>query len=137
MKGIGCISLLILNLMTFRSEGTSLTVEIKGLDSKKGTIHVGLYRKQDQFPEVKGTYKNKIQQAEKSAVTFEDLEEGTYAIAVFHDENKNGKMDRNFLGVPTEKYGFSNNVRGVFSAPGFDEAKFELKSRKKIVITIQ
>ena len=42
---------------------------------------------------------------------FNDIPPGTYAIAVFHDENANGKLDKNFLGIPCEGYGASNNVR--------------------------
>jgi uncharacterized protein (DUF2141 family) len=48
----------------------------------------------------------------KSAVVLTNLDPGQYAIILFHDENGNGKLDRNALGVPTEPYGFSNNVRG-------------------------
>ena len=61
------------------------------------------------------------------AVTFEDLPYGTYAITILHDENGNLKVDANFLGIPKEGYGFSNNARNLFRAPKFEEAKFELK----------
>jgi len=49
---------------------------------------------------------------------------GAYGITVFHDENKNGKMDKNFLGIPQEPYGFSNNMRVVFRPPSWDKSKF-------------
>ena len=51
---------------------------------------------------------------------------GEYAIAVFVDLNGNGKMDKNFFGIPKEQYGFSNNVMGRMSAPTFDQAKFTI-----------
>jgi uncharacterized protein (DUF2141 family) len=53
------------------------------------------------------------------------LPHGEYAIAVFVDLNGNGKMDKNFLGIPKEQYGFSNNVMGRMAAPSFEQAKFE------------
>jgi uncharacterized protein (DUF2141 family) len=60
--------------------------------------------------------------AMKSAVVFSNLEPGRYAAIAFHDENNNGKLDENFLGVPTEPYGFSNNVQGFLGPPRFGAA---------------
>jgi uncharacterized protein (DUF2141 family) len=55
---------------------------------------------------------------------FEDIPPGTYAIAVVHDENMNGKLDANRLGIPSEGYGFSNGARALLSAPSFSAASF-------------
>jgi uncharacterized protein (DUF2141 family) len=55
---------------------------------------------------------------------FEDIPTGTYALAVIHDENMNGKLDTNLLGVPKEGYGFSNDVKAVRGAPTFSDASF-------------
>ena len=55
---------------------------------------------------------------------FEDLPPGTYALAVIHDENTNGKLDTNWLGIPKEGYGFSNGAKGVLGAPSFSAASF-------------
>jgi uncharacterized protein (DUF2141 family) len=52
------------------------------------------------------------------------LPHGEYAISLFVDSNGNKKIDKNFLGIPKEQYGFSNNVMGRMSAPSFDQAKF-------------
>lgn len=56
---------------------------------------------------------------------FSGLPAGRYAVQVLHDENGNGKLDANFLGMPTEGYGFSNNPR-VLRKPTFEEAGFDL-----------
>ena len=56
-----------------------------------------------------------------------NLPEGKYAIALFIDKNKNNKIDKNFLGIPKEQFGFSNNAMGKLSAPSFEEAMFEVK----------
>jgi uncharacterized protein (DUF2141 family) len=56
---------------------------------------------------------------------FLDIPPGTYALAVIHDENMNGKLDTNWLGVPREGYGFSNDVKGLLSAPEFSAASFQ------------
>ncbi len=56
---------------------------------------------------------------------FEDLAPGKYALQVMHDENDNGELDSNFLGIPTEGYGFSQNPK-VMRRATFEEAQFEL-----------
>lgn len=55
---------------------------------------------------------------------FEDIPSGTYALVVLHDENMNGKIDTNWLGVPKEGYGFSNEAKASIRAPSFSDAAF-------------
>jgi uncharacterized protein (DUF2141 family) len=69
--------------------------------------------------------------------TFKDLLQGDYAFAIYHDENKNSKLDKNMLGVPTEYYGFSNNARRTFSAPSFQESSFDLNKDVKQTIGLK
>lgn len=64
-------------------------------------------------------------QGETETFHFAGLASGTYAVMVMHDENGNGKLDTNFVGMPIEGYGFSNDPK-VPRKPTFDEAKFEL-----------
>ena len=62
--------------------------------------------------------------------TLADLPYGeNYTIAIFHDVNDNGKMDKNFVGVPKEPYGFSNNARSKWGPPKYEIAKFELNQK--------
>ena len=56
---------------------------------------------------------------------FEGIPPGTYARAVIHDEDMNGKLDTNWLGIPTEGYGFSNDATGVLGPPPFSAASFK------------
>src|SRR4029079_4250555 len=70
----------------------------------------------------------KIQKTE-ARCDFEDIPAGTYAIAAIHDENRNGKLDMNWLGVPKEGYGFSNDAKSVVSAPSFSAASFPYDGR--------
>lgn len=55
---------------------------------------------------------------------FEDIAPGSYALAVVHDENMNGKLDVNWLGIPIEGYGFSNDASALLGAPSFSAASF-------------
>ena len=56
---------------------------------------------------------------------FEKLPHGEYAISVYHDANSNGELDSNLLRIPKEAYGFSNDARGAFGPPDYDQARFE------------
>ena len=71
-----------------------------------------------------------------ASVSFAGLASGNYAIAILHDENNDGKMNTNFLGIPKEGYGFSNNVMGTFGPPTFSKASFQYNANliKSIVI---
>jgi len=71
-------------------------------------------------------------------VTFTGIPYGTYAISVLHDEDCDGKMKRNFVGLPSEGYGISQNPRIRFKAPSFDDAMFTFKSdSSKVTITMK
>lgn len=69
-------------------------------------------------------------------VTFDNLEPGTYAISAYQDANGNNRLDTNFLGIPTERTGASNNPRPAMRAPRFSEAKFVLEAEEKKTIAI-
>jgi uncharacterized protein (DUF2141 family) len=60
---------------------------------------------------------------------FEDIAPGTYALAIIHDENMNGELDTNWLGVPTEGYGFSNNAKALLGTPSLSAASFPYDGR--------
>jgi uncharacterized protein (DUF2141 family) len=60
---------------------------------------------------------------------FEDIPPGTYAIPAIHYENMNGKLETNWLGIPTEGYGFSNDTKGVVGAPSFPATSFPYDGR--------
>lgn len=66
----------------------------------------------------------------KVIVVIDSLAYGEYAVRVFHDENRNGKIDTNFLGIPDEDYGYSNDASGWFGPPSWENAKFILNQTK-------
>ncbi|GAC1706939.1 MAG: hypothetical protein NVS9B7_17910 [Flavisolibacter sp.] len=75
----------------------------------------------------------------EAKIYFADIKQGWYAILVFHDENNNGILDKNFLGIPIEGYGASNNRLPFTSAPGFKKNKFYLndKQTQGMIISIR
>ncbi|MBT8243773.1 MAG: DUF2141 domain-containing protein [Winogradskyella sp.] len=111
----------------------NITVNISGLESNKGRLLVGLYNTEENFLDKR--FKSEIVEiSEKTGkVVFNNIPEGTYAVSFIHDENSNGKMDTNFLGIPKEDYGCSNNARGAMGPPKWKDAKFELKGKDEVV----
>lgn len=58
-------------------------------------------------------------------IQIEEKEEGAYAFVILHDENKNGKADTNWIGLPKEGVAVSNNAKGSFGPPDYEDAKFK------------
>lgn len=117
------------------ASGQDITVKVHNLDNNKGKVLVAIYDSKDSFlnKRFKGTM-SKINE-NTCEVTFKNIPEGVYAISLFHDENDNNKIDSNFLGIPKEDYGCSNNATGFMGPPKWEDAKFELKD-KSITQTI-
>ncbi len=124
-------------LMSTPVAAASLTIDVSGVKARKGKIQVALYNSAKDFPETepfRGEVLN-ITADNELKVTFNDLPPGDYAVAVYHDKNSNGKLDKNLLGVPVEDYGFSNDDRGTrLSAPSFDNTKLRVENEN---ITLQ
>jgi uncharacterized protein (DUF2141 family) len=119
----------------YSSTGT-LTVVISNFRNNRGNAMVTIFNSEKGFPKspekaVKILYvtiNNK-----KSVAVFENLPAGGYAVSVFHDENNNKKMDTNFLGIPKEGVGASNNARGHFGPPKYNDAKFNFNGNSQTI----
>jgi uncharacterized protein (DUF2141 family) len=104
-------------------------VRVLNIRNNTGTVDCALFDSPIGFPidalrSAMNVMIIKIRKAE-ARCDFEDIPPGTYAIAVFHDENMNGTLDTNWLGIPKEGYGFSNDVRALLGSPPFSAASFE------------
>ena len=129
---------LLLYLALFCGSSSDLTVNISGIESIKGSVYIAVFTDKDSFPVFGKQWRGEsFSVTEKSmSYTFKNIPYDTYAIAVFHDENDNGVLDKNALGIPLEPYGFSRNARARFSAPPFEDAQFNLKGKQSIDIAI-
>jgi len=116
-----------------------LEVQVNGIPNTKGTLFIGLFNSSASFPNYGKQYKGVVvtHEGRSHVYKFKNLPKDSYALAVYHDENKNGKLDKNLFGAPTEAYGFSNNARETFSAPSFESAKIVLDRDKKCQIRIK
>lgn len=116
-----------------------LEVQIEDIPNTKGTIFIGLFNSGTSFPKFGKQYKGIVIKHEAKRLTyrFKNLPKDNYALAIYHDENKNGKLDKNLFGAPTEAYGFSNNAREIFSSPSFESAKITLDKDLKCQVNIK
>lgn len=107
--------------------GADLAVTINDIEHQSGELYFALFTKSDTFPDTSPDTKGIILPIEQSSVTahFTNLPADDYAIAVFHDQNNNQELDKNFFGIPKEPYGFSDNTTQL-KPPSFDEAKITL-----------
>jgi uncharacterized protein (DUF2141 family) len=129
-------TLLITALLTTSLMANTLHITLSSLKHSSGKIHIGLFDTSKSYTQNTKPYQGVILTIKNKKLThsFENLPKGMYAVAIFHDENANGVLDKNMLGIPTEGYGFSNNTKAVFSAPSFEESQFSLDKSTKITI---
>ena len=103
-----------------------LQIEVHGVRSDAGRLFVAVHAPHEggKFPDEGGMYAGLNQQAREGAIrfVFRDLPAGRYAVNAFHDENGNGELDTNVLGIPKEGYGFANDPPANFGPPSFEEA---------------
>ena len=89
---------------------STISLEVSGFKNTRGILNCRLFTKPSDFPDGEGILTVRVPIAgPNTSCTFSNIEPGTYAVAVVHDENSDGKLDKNFVGVPSEGYGVSNN----------------------------
>lgn len=137
------ISLLVLtstSFLTNKNEDYILSVELCNFRSDEGQLFIFIYNYENQYPNEPYRYytvDKKHLNNNRIMVNIRNLNKGNYAISVLDDENKNDDLDR-FLGIPTEGYGFSNNIRPLLSLPDYNELLFTLdKKWMKLKLSMQ
>ena len=139
MKKIISIMVFVMVSVVVFAQQNTLTVNITGINSIKGNVYVYLYTSEEGFP-IEISKANSYKKAEGNSnhvtVFFKNLKPGTYAVSVFHDIDANGKINQNFLGIPKEPVGVSNNAKGFMGPPKYEDAKFLFETKKTIEIKL-
>lgn len=113
---------------TARASCAGIHVTILNIRNSLGTVDCALFNSPSGFPA--DTLRSALRLSamkvpdRNAHCDFTDLPAGRYALVVLHDENMNGRIDYNWLGIPREGYGFSNDVHGKLGAPSFERAAF-------------
>ncbi|RLD83878.1 MAG: hypothetical protein DRJ02_12330 [Bacteroidetes bacterium] len=117
-------------LMTGFSQHTDLTIVIHGTQNNKGVIRIGVFSNADNFKVKTNPVDSavvEINDKGSAIYTFHKLPPGTYAIAVYHDENNDGTLNKRQMGIPVEGIGFSNLTKSSRRPPDFEKVVFNLK----------
>jgi uncharacterized protein (DUF2141 family) len=146
-----CLGLLSAALPLVAARAAELRIVIEGMRSGSGSLLVGLYDSKESFDHAialadKESFANDPSRTAGAAfrgndsgtagIVFMNIKPGRYSIIVVDDENGNGILDKNFFGVPTEPYGFSNKAEGFLGPPSFDEAAIEIDADATVVIDL-
>ena len=113
------------------ASAASIEVRVQGVASAKGTVRVAICDKATFLKDCPYAASAPAKEGE-TVVTVNDVPPGAWAVLSFQDENDNGKLDRNVLGIPKERYAFSRDARGRFGPPSFEDAAFVLRDEKAV-----
>jgi uncharacterized protein (DUF2141 family) len=122
-----------------KGQTTTVQLTIKGVTELKGNLMIAVYESANKFPEFGEGDINIVHKVNSRTprISIPNLAIGkTYALAIFHDVNENEYLDKNFLGMPEEKYGFSNDARATFGPPYYSEASIKVSPAQQIKISI-
>jgi uncharacterized protein (DUF2141 family) len=131
------IAPLISSASTPANAGQSIHVDVADLRSDRGHVVCFLYNSDVGFPKdqsVSIAKMNGVISGGRSSCDFVSVPAGTYAISVYHDENDNGRLDANFLGIPKEGVGASNDAKAHFGPPKFKDAKFFVEGNPQTLV---
>ena len=101
---------------------TRLNLEISGIEELNGSIMVAVYDSKEDFLSENVMSSGQFEVKTKLVKGHLSLPFGKYAISVFHDTNNDGELNTKIFGIPKEPVGFSNNVKGSFGPPKFEQA---------------
>ena len=133
---------IILLFLSFSSWSGELKVTVENI-KREGVLYMAVYDDKDVFesdrgesseqrPGIVGGLIMAVEAGRTEGVI--ELREGTYAIGFYIDKNQNEKIDTNFLGIPKEQFGFSNDVMGKFGPPSFEAASFVHKDETELTM---
>jgi len=122
------------------AKGTaSLHITVAKIRDSKGEIFCGLFNSPTGFPGPSPIIGGSLKAPANGAMIecdYDNLPAGTYAVSSMHDENGNGQLDKNVLGIPTEGHGATNNVTHPTSGPTFDDAHVDVADGAAMNLTI-
>lgn len=115
----------------------NLTLEVQGIEKVTGKLYVAIYNSSESFMKKPLTgfvveVKDKVM-----SIPCKGLPAGTYAFSMYQDENGNGKLDTAAFGIPTEKFGFSNDAQGVMGPPSYEKCSFTFSEDTTLVVHLK
>jgi len=138
MKLLILLCLISFSVYSQRPELIDLKVTITNINDIKGNMIIKLFNNPDSFPRKGKPYKVYSEKVTTNivSVVLMDLRKGEYAISIYHDENADDECNMNFLGIPTESFGFSRNFRPKLSGPTFEDCYIDANQDVSINIEL-
>lgn len=117
------------------SETCKLEVRVHGLRNGQGDVALALFASEEGYPgkTERALRRERLHLDGHVEVTFalDGVKPGTYALSAFHDEDTDGKLGTNFIGIPNEGVAASNDAKGSFGPPKFNDAKFDWEGKPR------
>jgi len=125
-------------LLPLAASAADLRVTVSDGPAVPATLYVALFDTAEALAGNKALASQSLPLRNGSAqLVFAGLPAGRYVLKSFADENGNGKLDTNLVGLPTERYGFSNDAKGRMGPPTFDEAAVPIDADSAIVFRLR
>jgi uncharacterized protein (DUF2141 family) len=123
---------------SFEAEKFDLKITVTNVKTQKGSVEIGIFNNEKSFLLKGKEYRTGSKVVTNDTIVFvlKDLTQDDYAISLYQDINSDKKCNLNFIGIPTEPYGFSNNFKPKFSKPTFNDCKIEINNNKSIMIKL-
>ncbi|MFM9839641.1 MAG: DUF2141 domain-containing protein [Cyclobacteriaceae bacterium] len=141
MKKLTVLFISIFSILSAKSQTVNVTVTVSNVSSNEGIVQVCVFDKADAFPQkTKLAVKCVTANATKGTmkIQVDGLAPGSYALAVHHDKNNDGKFNTNFFGIPTEASGATKGAKGKMGPPKYSDAVLVIdKKETQVAITIQ
>lgn len=115
----------------------NLTIEVRDIEKVEGHLYVALYNSEETFMKKPLTAFRIDVKDTSLSIPCQGLPAGTYAISLFQDENGNGKLDSGAFGIPTEKFGFSNDAEGVMGPPSYEKCSITFSEDTTLVVHLK
>ncbi|WP_297694844.1 DUF2141 domain-containing protein [uncultured Eudoraea sp.] len=130
------LNLLLLPLMMFSQN--KLSVDVTGVKNDNGSVHVAVYDSSDSFLDSDKMFSGGTSKAQlgNTWVIIDDLPDGEYALAIFHDEDGDDELDTNWIGIPKEPICFSIGKMKTFGPPKYSECSFKVEGDKEIQVSL-
>jgi uncharacterized protein (DUF2141 family) len=118
------------------AQAATVDVHVSNVAGGKGSIRVAVCDRERFLKQCAYTASMPAREGE-NVIAVPGVPKGTWAVLVYQDENGNGELDRNFIGIPKENYGFSRDAASKFGPPGFDEAAIQVGDEATVVANVK
>ena len=138
MKKILVLLMFTLAVSFVYSQTANLTIKIMGIHNPIGIMNFAVYDNAENYDKSKDYFIGESIPVESLdfEYVFHDLPYGNYAISLFHDEDENKELNTNWIGMPKELFGFSNDAKAKMGPPDFIDASFEIIGDMEMIINL-